>query len=632
MSLRFDLPEGQIGVLGAHSTRPDAFGWVEADEFTSFVALVGLALSQLRERDLLRHDARFDPLTGVLNRGASLASLADRLCLGGDVCALLIDLDGFKSVNDDHGHAVGDIVLNELARRMERCLDPNDTLGRLGGDEFLVVISDRSRAASLAERIVGSVEEVILVDRSLVQLSASVGVAIRLAGDDVASMIERADRLMYKAKSAGRGQTRLDVDTAVSHGDTVPTRRSTRSTPAVQRPAVDEAIAGLRMMYQPIVEADTGHVYGYEALTRGPVGHQLEFPSLLFSEATTHGRLGELELAAKTLALAESPNDAVPLFVNLEPELLCDEKWGPRLIDVIVRGAAGRPIVAEVTERAVLQSPGRLLRAVEACRERGWRVALDDVGSRSDSLAVLRCVRPDVVKLDMGLIEIGRSAHAAHVAAAVSAYRESHPALVVAEGVEDREQLEQAKVLGADLIQGYLFGRPSPRGSWASSSVARSGVDRVDACPPSVRVGSKRNLLHLSRHVESAVLTPDCMLLASVQHVDNFTEGTRRQYSAIARRCGMVGVVGEGMTERYGNSVNGVRVADLAVGDALANHWNVVVLSPSKSLALLAEEIEPVSDEWGTSSTAETDRRFAFRLLTDGDTVEAAAGAILRHF
>lgn len=635
MSCRFDLPKGRIGVCGVYSTQHAAFSDGDVESFQSFVAMVGAAVSQLRERDRLRHDARIDPLTGVSNRSTVLLALADRIATRDDVCVLLIDLDGFKTVNDDHGHAVGDMVLAGLAGRIERCLGADDILGRLGGDEFLVVTTDRRRATLLAERIIGHLEEIVPVGRSLVQLSASVGISCRRDGDGATSMIERADRLMYTAKSSGRGQMRAEDNCPAVGGRTAAASRAHVSQRLVPRSEVDEAIAGLRMMYQPIVEIESGDVYGYEALTRGPVDHHLELPTLLFSEAAIHGRLGELEIAAKILALRESPDDAVPIFVNLEPALLCDPAWGPRLIDAIVRSARGRPIVAEVTERAVLQSPGRLLQAVESCRERGWSVALDDVGSRSDSLAILRCVRPDVVKLDMGLIQASRFAHAANVAAAVSAYRETHPSLVVAEGVENQAQLEQAKVLGADLVQGYLFGRPAPRDSWADARTAQPSTSRIEASRPTAREGSKRNLLHLSRHVESVVLSPDCILLASVQHADNFTERTRQQYAAIARRCGMVGVVGVGMTARWGDSVNGVRVADLQPDDELTAHWNVVVVSPSKVLALLAqeiEEIEPQVGEVGTPPRSDMDRRFTFRLVTDSDTVEAAARTILRLF
>ena len=330
MTIAIELAGGEQAVIGAHSRLPHRFDATDVETFESLGRVFGSAIRRLRKWDELELSARVDPLTGLMNRASILQYLDE--CFANDTrpCAMLIDIDGFKDVNDTLGHRLGDTVLRTIADRIERSIGPQDRVGRLGGDEFLLIAED-PESQQLAERLIGYVEAVIMVDSQAVQVSASVGIARRRPVDDAMGMVERADRLMYQAKSAGRGEVRCDVtvdDDPIETSDEriQPADRSNESD-------VDEAIRGLRLVVQPIIDPFTQRVHGVEALARGPVRHSLELPDDLFAAATTFSRLGDLELAAKQLAFQLPLEDDVRLYINLEPVLLCSESWMTRLAE-----------------------------------------------------------------------------------------------------------------------------------------------------------------------------------------------------------------------------------------------------------------------------------------------------------
>ena len=636
MTMAIDLLGGEQAIIGAHSRRPQRFDAIEVESFEALGRVFGSAIRRVRKWDELELNARIDPLTGLMNRASILQYLEE--CFSGDtrLSALLIDIDGFKNVNDTLGHRYGDTVLRTLADRIEASIGPKDRLGRLGGDEFLLVAEDTD-SLHLAERLIGHVEAVIMVESSVVQLSASVGIARRRMNDDAMGMIERADRLMYEAKSAGRGEVRCDVIV-----DDRPIEFTDERTPrcdGITEFDVDEAIRGLRLVVQPIVDPVTTRVHGVEALARGPVGHSLELPDALFAAATTFSRLGDLELASKRLAFQLPLDDGVRLYINLEPVLLSSESWMTQLAEAWASSPTRPSVTVELPERGVLASPGRLLRAVEACRRLGWRIALDDVGSRSESLAALRWIDPDVVKLDIGLISRDTATRSAHVVAAIAAYRSRArrgDVQVIAEGVETLEDVRLADVLGADLLQGHLFGKP---GSVEDLRLAEQQRPRSMVPSPARsegrRIATKRDLLVMTRHVEETVQSSGHIVLASMQNITHLSKQTRRQYQSLARRCGFVGIVGVKISNIDEALLRGVRLADIAPSDPMAANWQVVSISPTASIALLATEVdpsEPGSTTRGVSAGADMDRLFRYEIMTDPGAVEDAARSLLRYF
>src|SRR4051794_40500449 len=217
-------------------------------------------------------------------------------------------------------------------------------------------------------------------------------------------------------------------------------------------------------MFQPIVELDSGAVVAYEALARGPVG-ELERPDALFAAARTAGRLAELDAACRTAAFrgAVAAGLLAPLclFVNVEPEVL-DTAPLTELLAIAEEAPGHLRVVLEITERALAARPAELLRTVERVRSVGWGVAVDDVGVEAMSLAFLPLLRPDVVKLDLRLVQERPGPAIAEIMNAVNAYAERTGARVLAEGIETDAHLATARALGATLGQGWLFGRPGP--------------------------------------------------------------------------------------------------------------------------------------------------------------------------
>ncbi len=623
MSVRLTSSTGVMGLLGVYSRRANAFDPAVANDFATLADMVAKGLDQAQRLAATEYRATHDELTGLLSRSAILDQLEVSLGSGAPTSVLSIDLDGFKAINDRHGHPVGDQVLQVIAERLRTEAGSSAHVGRLGGDEFFVVCAsdDLVDLHLRAEHLIGACETLVTLDALELEVSASIGLAVADPDDSPHDLLRRVDRALYRAKGDGRGRVRTAPGTDA--GSRRPIVLPAASLGDATVSLVREAIGEVRAVFQPIVDRD-GALVGVEALTRGPVGSPLETPNVLFEAATTFGCLPELELAAKRAAFAAGVPPQLRLFVNLEPAAVERPEWLDELADAWLTGGAHPLVTVELTERALIASPGRLLHTVAFCRSLGWSIALDDVGARSDSVAALRLVKPDVVKLDISLIQGKGGNHATRVSTSVATYGDRHQIDIVAEGVEHPEQMVMGEMLGANLFQGYRFGRPGPLDAITSASAERPPP--VTTAQP--RVATKRQLLAISRHLESEATSSDCVLLASVQHTRFYTDRTRRQYEALARRCAFVGVVGQ---ELGSTTHNGVRLAPVDAGDPLARRWWVVLLSSHASLAMLAEELdEPASPD--APSTAEADRRFRYRFVTEPDEVEAAALELFARF
>src|SRR5205085_5246319 len=219
----------------------------------------------------------------------------------------------------------------------------------------------------------------------------------------------------------------------------------------------------LRSVYQPIIDLKSGEIAAFEALVRGPAGTPLESPGMLFGTGRKLGLLNELEWACRAAALQgaldASLGTQISLFINVEPSVVGGVI--PANVEALFRRAERKlRIVLELTERDLTRRPADLLRLVSWARERYWGVALDDVGAEPESLALLPFVEPDVVKLDMKLIQEELTADEEAVVDAVQRYAKRSGASILAEGVETDEHLEKALSLGANLGQGWLFGKP----------------------------------------------------------------------------------------------------------------------------------------------------------------------------
>src|SRR3712207_2768521 len=256
----------------------------------------------------------------------------------------------------------------------------------------------------------------------------------------------------------------------------------------------------------------------------------------------------------------------------------------------------------EITERAIAARPAELLRTVERVRELGWAIAVDDVGADSMSLAFLPLLSPDVVKLDLRLVQERPGPAVAEIMNAVNAHAERTGAVVLAEGIETEEHLATARALGATLGQGWLFGRPGPgaapglpTGELALPGVA--AVAPVDSspfgCVPAsvpLRRSAKSLLIELSKQLEREAmrLGDPCVVAAPSQEARHFTPSTIQRYRDLVDRTGFVCALGEDLPVE---PLQGVRGAALHPADPVRGEWDVVVLSPHFSAALLAREI-----------------------------------------
>lgn len=408
-------------------------------------------------------------------------------------------------------------------------------------------------------------------------------------------------------------------------------------------PPVAESVLGdiltarsVRSFFQPIHDLRDGSVVGVEALARGPVGSPLETPDALFAAARAQGRVAELDRvcvhrALQAVRLAQL-HPRVAVFLNVEAESL----GAVAAVLREARASTAASIVIEVTERSLLVDPGALIHHVGRLRAEGFRIALDDVGANGDTVAMLPFVRPDVVKLDMSLVQDQPTALLGRIATAVAAYAERRGAHVLAEGIETERHLAIARTLGATLGQGWRFGRAEP--TLAPLAVRTDGdpsirfVDvstEVTAATPfdvAVRAGLHVErgdfdvLVQISKQIESQVRrVDDVVMLAAFQHAARFTPGTARRYAALAEISPLVAALAVGL-EPY--PVAGVRGAHLDPHDPLVAEWAVVAVGPHFVSALLARELDSDASSGST-------RSFAFALTHDRNLVEAAAATML---
>lgn len=393
---------------------------------------------------------------------------------------------------------------------------------------------------------------------------------------------------------------------------------------------------GVVSAFQRVVSLPDETVVGYEALARWPSLNGFA-PLQVFAHASTAGNLDVLDHACITAAargaLKGNSSAGMLLLVNCEPTTP-DVDF---TVDAaLVEAASTFRVVFELTERGLLTDPGALLRKVETLRSLGFMIALDDVGAHRDSLALLDIVAPDIVKLDMGLVQHQPDRIQARTVAAVMAHHERTGALILAEGIETDEHLEQAIAYGATMGQGYRFGRPgaldtapdtSGVPAWRSTvapSVARS-IFGMAAPGLTTRVVRKRTLLELSRHIERLAETAESapIVLTTVQKHSNFNRETRQRYTTLAERSPLILVFGVGIPD---DLTPRVRWVDIAADDPLSSEWTIVVLGPHTAAALIAQEQFPPDS---APTPPDNDRRFEAAITFDRATVTRAARTLM---
>jgi EAL domain-containing protein (putative c-di-GMP-specific phosphodiesterase class I) len=393
---------------------------------------------------------------------------------------------------------------------------------------------------------------------------------------------------------------------------------------------------GARSVYQPVVRLPERRVVAYEALARGPVGSPLESPGALFAAAAAEGLVPELDwacrMAAMRGALDGGLDPATALLVNVEPDVL-DAAVPAADVPLLRRAEDRLTLIAEITERRLADRPAELLRAVAALRRRGWGFALDDVGADWRSVALMPFLRPDLVKLDMRLVQEPFDAEAAAVVRAVRAYADASGAEILAEGIETEEHEARALSWGATLGQGWFYGRPAPLPEVAVTGAvterlvahpapvgARTPAQVADDAGARFDVAPKGALLAHSIAMERrARFDPDpVVVLGTFQSARHFTAATARRYARLAERSAFVGAFGVGLDDA---PATGVRGASLRANEQLAGEWNVVVVGPHHAAALIARDLG--------DGGPDLERRYAHTLVEDRELVLHAARALM---
>lgn len=386
------------------------------------------------------------------------------------------------------------------------------------------------------------------------------------------------------------------------------------------------------MVFQPIVTLPDQTCIGYEALARWPALPECS-PAVVFARAARAGSLDLLEVACvEAAAAAAFEGEYAPgmlLTINSEPSVAhIDGVGGPSL----TKAASEFAVAFELTERGLLTHPHEMLRKVAELRAYGFAVALDDVGAHPDSLALLDVVAPDIIKLDLQLIQKQPDRTQARTLGAVLAHHERTGATILAEGIETEEHLEQALAYGAALGQGYRFGRPGALNikptAWKSPAMTPTATtafhDLMTSGLP-VRTVRTQTLVAFTRQLERLAEAADSppMVLTVLQHVRNYSGLTRRVYRDLAGSSPFVAIFGEAVPSTLDDRVRGVA---LNSDDPLCREWAIVILGPDCSAALIAREVDCVP---GGAATADCDRRFQMTITFDRTRVASAARMLL---
>jgi diguanylate cyclase (GGDEF)-like protein len=420
---------------------------------------VRYASDHRRSVERLQHDALHDALTALPNRTLFLDRLEQSLRRArrrgpeSGAAVLFLDLDRFKVVNDSLGHHAGDELLQAVALRLDAALRPGDTVARMGGDEFTVLledVADPREATAVAERVLATLAEPFAIAGRELHVSGSIGIA--LAGPDAVpeELIRDADVAMYRAKADGKARhavfdarmhrhvlARLDLETDL-------------------RRAIEEET--LQVLYQPIVRTVTGEITGFEALCRWEV-EPAEFVTVA-DETGLIVPLGRYVLREATRRAAEWN---VCVCVNVSGRQLAHPGF-TRSVEETLAESGARPALLrlELTESAMTQDPASALRVLADLRTRvGVSAQLDDFGTGASSLRFLHRFPGDALKIDRGLVIDMLTDPGSHeIVKAIVGLAHSLGMEVVGEGVESAEHLEKLRVLGCELAQGFHLSAP----------------------------------------------------------------------------------------------------------------------------------------------------------------------------
>jgi diguanylate cyclase (GGDEF)-like protein/PAS domain S-box-containing protein len=461
--------QGARGVLCALPEPQTLLGAEETRFLAAAASVLSAGLKRIESEGRLAFLAQFDALTGLPNR----ALLADRFAQmivqarrrGAQLGALFIDLDEFKLVNDSLGHGAGDELLKEIARRLQATVRSGDTVARIVGDEFAIVLADLTRpedAAVVAQKLIEALVGPVDVRGHEVFVTASIGIALfPTDGNDAEALLAAADAAMYRAKQAGRNSFQF-------------------YTPEINQRTRARAVLGrelrralerdeFKLVYQPKFDLKSERPGGAEALlrwqhpSRGVVS-PVEFIPIL-EESGLIVQIGEWVLrqaCADIRAWQARGVRALPIAVNLSARQFRQLDLAARIRSIVDAAAVAPELVElEITESQLMQDPDHAIRAMRSLAAAGMRIAIDDFGTGYSSLAYLTRFPLSALKIDRSFVAgILQQGGDATIVRTIIEMAHTLGLAVIAEGVENEGQKHFLRGLGCEQAQGYLFSRP----------------------------------------------------------------------------------------------------------------------------------------------------------------------------
>jgi diguanylate cyclase (GGDEF)-like protein len=446
--------------------------WMTQDVYPVMggAALFGRDVTARHEQDLARrydhqkltHLARHDALTGLPNRMALHAMIDQELARsGGPNFALhLIDLDGFKAINDTLGHAIGDQLLKQVAARLRDCQGADDTVARYGGDEFVLLQSGGVQpleAVATGRRIIAALSRPYHIERERIQVGACIGIAFAPQhGSDADGLFRAADAAMYQAKAVGRNNV-CCFDPSIQHA-----KHRRQALRAWMREAIGNQ--ELHLVFQPLITLETGLATEFEALLRwrqpvlGDIGPEEFIP--IAEESGQIGAIGAWALQHACREAATWPS-AFSVTVNLSPLQLT-----PSIVDTVASALresrlAPERLKLEITESVLLENSASNLATLHTLRGMGVRIVLDDFGVGFASLSYLQQFPFDKIKIDRSFVnDLDRRRDSQAIVKAVILLADDMGMATTAEGVETSGQLDWLRQAGCGQVQGFLLGRP----------------------------------------------------------------------------------------------------------------------------------------------------------------------------